>query len=269
MTSSAAPGRAARGALRLSATAGRVGVRAAGPTYWPAEMARRKEIIAALRELGAGAGHGQAAGGRHRAVHGHALGHHGETVLGLAAAGRRRRRLGGMAASPGVAEGVARVVVRADGHRRHPGGRGPGRAASPRPAGRRCSAKIAATVTDIGGMMSHAAIVCREYGLPAVTGTASAQPRSRPASGCAWTATTARSPSWMTDHGPVGRRRARTCGRARTTFTSPWPMTTRSGWWRRIRTSTARSCRWPSCCTTSAGRSSTRRRSTARDLAPT
>ena len=34
--------------------------------------------------------------------------------------------------------------------------------------------KIRATVTDIGGMMSHAAIVCREYGLPAVTGTGSA-----------------------------------------------------------------------------------------------
>ncbi len=32
--------------------------------------------------------------------------------------------------------------------------------------------KIGAAVTDIGGMMSHAAIVCREYGLPAVTGTA-------------------------------------------------------------------------------------------------
>jgi pyruvate,water dikinase len=31
--------------------------------------------------------------------------------------------------------------------------------------------KIVATVTDTGGMMSHAAIVCREYGLPAVTGT--------------------------------------------------------------------------------------------------
>ena len=31
--------------------------------------------------------------------------------------------------------------------------------------------QIAAVVTDIGGMMSHAAIVCREYGLPAVTGT--------------------------------------------------------------------------------------------------
>ena len=35
-------------------------------------------------------------------------------------------------------------------------------------------ARIQATVTDIGGMMSHAAIVCREYGLPAVTGTGSA-----------------------------------------------------------------------------------------------
>ena len=32
--------------------------------------------------------------------------------------------------------------------------------------------RIAGTVTDSGGMMSHAAIVCREYGLPAVTGTA-------------------------------------------------------------------------------------------------
>jgi pyruvate,water dikinase len=31
--------------------------------------------------------------------------------------------------------------------------------------------KIKATVSDIGGTMSHAAIVCREYGLPAVVGT--------------------------------------------------------------------------------------------------
>jgi pyruvate, water dikinase len=34
--------------------------------------------------------------------------------------------------------------------------------------------KIGGAVTDIGGMMSHAAIVCREYGLPAVTGTGNA-----------------------------------------------------------------------------------------------
>ena len=30
---------------------------------------------------------------------------------------------------------------------------------------------VKAVVTDIGGVMSHAAIVCREYGLPAVVGT--------------------------------------------------------------------------------------------------
>ncbi len=31
--------------------------------------------------------------------------------------------------------------------------------------------KIKAAVTDIGGLTCHAAIVCREYGLPSVTGT--------------------------------------------------------------------------------------------------
>jgi len=39
--------------------------------------------------------------------------------------------------------------------------------------------KIRATVTDIGGMMSHAAIVCREYGMPAVTGTGTASSEIR------------------------------------------------------------------------------------------
>ena len=32
-------------------------------------------------------------------------------------------------------------------------------------------AKIAGAVSDVGGIMSHAAIVSREYGLPAVVGT--------------------------------------------------------------------------------------------------
>jgi pyruvate,water dikinase len=34
--------------------------------------------------------------------------------------------------------------------------------------------KIKAAVTDVGGIMCHAAIVCREYGLPAVVGTGTA-----------------------------------------------------------------------------------------------
>jgi pyruvate,water dikinase len=39
--------------------------------------------------------------------------------------------------------------------------------------------RISATVTDIGGVMSHAAIVCREYGLPAVVGTGRATSQIR------------------------------------------------------------------------------------------
>jgi pyruvate,water dikinase len=37
--------------------------------------------------------------------------------------------------------------------------------------------KIAGAVSDIGGSMSHAAIVAREYGLPAVVGTGQATSR--------------------------------------------------------------------------------------------
>jgi pyruvate,water dikinase len=39
--------------------------------------------------------------------------------------------------------------------------------------------KIKATVCDIGGIMSHAAIICREYGLPAVVGTGTGTKRIR------------------------------------------------------------------------------------------
>jgi pyruvate,water dikinase len=37
--------------------------------------------------------------------------------------------------------------------------------------------KITAAVSDIGGMMSHAAIIAREYGMPAVVGTGHATKR--------------------------------------------------------------------------------------------
>jgi pyruvate, water dikinase len=39
--------------------------------------------------------------------------------------------------------------------------------------------KIAATVSDIGGTMSHPAIIAREYGMPAVVGTGQATKRIR------------------------------------------------------------------------------------------
>ncbi|PRB70343.1 PEP-utilizing enzyme [Arthrobacter sp. MYb213] len=81
--------------------------------------------------------------------------------------------LKGMAASPGLVEGPARVVMHADDLSSVQAGEilvAPITAPSWGPI----FGKIKATVTDIGGMMSHAAIVCREYDLPAVTGTGSA-----------------------------------------------------------------------------------------------
>lgn len=76
----------------------------------------------------------------------------------------------GYAASPGVAEGVARVVRDVNEIGTVQQGEVlvcPVTAPSWGPV----FPKIAAAVSDIGGMMSHAAIVAREYGLPAVVGT--------------------------------------------------------------------------------------------------
>jgi pyruvate,water dikinase len=79
--------------------------------------------------------------------------------------------LQGMAASPGVVEGPARVIFSPAQVNEIQDGEilvAPLTAPSWAPI----FGKIGATVTDVGGMMSHAAIVCREYGLPAVVGTA-------------------------------------------------------------------------------------------------
>ena len=81
--------------------------------------------------------------------------------------------LRGMAAAPGVVEGTARVLSSPDELSQLQKGEilvTPVTAPSWAPV----FGKISAAVTDIGGMMSHAAIVCREYGLPAVTGTGNA-----------------------------------------------------------------------------------------------
>lgn len=78
--------------------------------------------------------------------------------------------LTGMAASPGTVEGPARVVISAEDISSVEDGEilvAPITAPSWAPV----FARIQATVTDIGGVMSHAAIVCREYQVPAVTGT--------------------------------------------------------------------------------------------------
>ena len=76
----------------------------------------------------------------------------------------------GFAASPGSVEGPARVcrTVKEIGDLKE--GEilvSPTTSPSWAPA----FVKIKACVTDVGGIMSHAAIVCREYGMPAVVGT--------------------------------------------------------------------------------------------------
>jgi|Deesub1362A_J573_1020465.scaffolds.fasta_scaffold00036_19 pyruvate,water dikinase len=82
-------------------------------------------------------------------------------------------KLKGFAASPGIAEGVARVL------------NSPEEISKLRegeilvcscttPAWTSVFPTVKAVVTDIGGLMSHAAIVSREYGIPAVVGTLTA-----------------------------------------------------------------------------------------------
>jgi len=157
-----------------------VGAPARGPSRWPAEIRRRKEIIAALEKQPPPPALGVPPervtepftimlwGITEESI-AQWLGTGGEAGPG---------ELTGMAASPGVAEGPARVIsspAQIDEVRDGEILVAPLTAPSWAPI----FGKVRATVTDIGGIMSHAAIVCREYGLPAVTGTASGTTRIR------------------------------------------------------------------------------------------
>ena len=78
--------------------------------------------------------------------------------------------LRGFAASPGVVEGIARVVHSVDEIASVKDGEILVCAVTA-PSWAPIFGKIRAAVSDIGGTMSHAAIVAREYGMPAVVGT--------------------------------------------------------------------------------------------------
>jgi pyruvate, water dikinase len=91
---------------------------------------------------------------------------------------RRTRTLAGAAGSPGFAEGRARVVIDSDQLDELEDGEilvAPATSPSWTPV----FGRIAAAVLDSGGIMSHAAIVAREYGLPAVIGTGTGTTRIR------------------------------------------------------------------------------------------
>jgi len=144
---------------------------AAGPGHWPAIVKRRREICAALAKWKPAPALGAPPEVITEPFTIMLWGITSEsTKAWLGGGAGSDGELRGMAASPGVVEGVARVIFSPDEIGQLQEGEilvAPLTAPSWAPI----FGKIQATVTDTGGMMSHAAIVCREYGLPAVTGT--------------------------------------------------------------------------------------------------
>lgn len=157
-----------------------VGAPARGPTRWPEEIRRRKEILRALGQQPPPPGLGVPPEQVTEPFTIMLWGITEDSIAQWLGAGRADGpgELTGMAASPGVAEGPARVIsspAQIDQVRDGEILVAPLTAPSWAPI----FGRVRATVTDIGGIMSHAAIVCREYGLPAVTGTASGTARIR------------------------------------------------------------------------------------------
>jgi pyruvate, water dikinase len=91
----------------------------------------------------------------------------------LTGAGEDGKTLQGQAGSPGVVEGPARIVRAVEELDDVKQGEVLICPATS-PSWSTVFSRVVATVSDVGGVMSHAAIICREYGLPAVVGTGSA-----------------------------------------------------------------------------------------------
>jgi pyruvate,water dikinase len=91
----------------------------------------------------------------------------------LTGAGEDGKTLQGQAGSPGVVEGPARIVRAVEELDDVQQGEVLICPATS-PSWSTVFSRVVATVSDVGGVMSHAAIICREYGLPAVVGTGSA-----------------------------------------------------------------------------------------------
>ncbi len=149
-----------------------------GPKYWPPIVARRRELLKRLAQWTPPPALGVEPAEVTDPMTIMLWGVTTERVREWARHQEGGSELTGAAASPGTIEGVARVVrsvseiadIR-DGEILVCG--------STSPAWAPIFSKIRGTVTDVGGVMSHAAIVCREYGLPAVVGTGRATAQIR------------------------------------------------------------------------------------------
>jgi pyruvate,water dikinase len=141
-----------------------------GPQHWPPIAAQRKDLLAKLGEWTPPPALGVTPDAVTDPMTIMLWGVTTQRVQEWARHQEGGSELNGAPASPGIAEGPARVVKTVD------------QIADVRegeilvcsitsPAWAPIFSKIKAAVTDIGGVMSHAAIVCREYGMPAVVGT--------------------------------------------------------------------------------------------------
>ena len=162
-----------RGALFDYCNGWATGTGAIGPRYWPQEVDRRRRIIDALAAHPPAPALNEPPDAITEPFTIMLFGITSDRINAWLKGPISSNKLNGMAASPGRVEGIARVIRSADELDQVQQGEilvAPITALSWAPV----FGKIKATVTDIGGMMSHAAIVCREYGLPAVTATGSA-----------------------------------------------------------------------------------------------
>jgi pyruvate,water dikinase len=163
--------RSALDELRLFWSSGSAGA-PLGLMRWPTIVERRRKIHEAMRTWAAPPALGLAPDAITEPI---VIMHWGITTERVrewldASADAAPDTLRGVPGSPGVAEGVARVIVDAGGIEELEDGEilvAPFTSTSWTPV----FGRIAAAVTDAGGVMCHAAIVAREYGLPAVLGT--------------------------------------------------------------------------------------------------
>jgi pyruvate,water dikinase len=152
-----------------------VGSRSRGADYWRPIVTRRREIYEALRAWEPPPALGPPPTEVNEPftvmLWGITTSTVGEWLSADADGGGRVLR--GTGGSPGVVEGPVRVVK----HVSELIDVQPGDVLvcpATSPSWSPVFARIAATVSDVGGIMSHTAIVCREYGMPAVVGTGNA-----------------------------------------------------------------------------------------------
>ena len=144
---------------------------ACGPSHWPPLVEGRKSIYEAMRRWSPPPALGQIPDDITEPMTVMLWGVTPERVQEwLSSENGRSAALTGVPGSPGVVEGPARVLLDAAGADQLQKGEilvAPTTSTSWTPI----FGTIAGAVLDVGGVMCHAAIVAREYGLPAVVGT--------------------------------------------------------------------------------------------------